>query len=145
MARYAVAGRSSVVGTSARGQWSLYSVASRTGKVREVGIFNTTTTAVAEALVRFTATGTQGNAMTEVEYDETANAPQMTAFEGHTADATVGDIIRRITLGAAIGAGLIWTFGDTGLVIAAGTTNGIGTTIPTGSGQIIDFHCDWDE
>lgn len=145
MARYYVAGRSSIAGTTVRGQWSLYAPASVALKVREVGIFNTTSTALAVALVRFTAAGTQGSGLTEGEYDPASNTPQGTAFAGHTADATVGDTIRYASLGAAVGSGVIWTFGDTGLVIPAGTGNGIGTIIPTGTGQICDFWIDWDE
>jgi hypothetical protein len=145
MARYAIAGRSSIAGTTVRGQFSLYAVASRAGKVRECGLFNTTTTAFAAALARFTAAGTQGSALTEAKYDDGAPDPQLTGFAGHTGDATVGQVLRQASIGAAIGAGVIWTFGDTGLVIPAGTGNGIGPIIPTGTGQVTDFHLDWDE
>lgn len=145
MARYAIAGRSTIAGTTVRGQFSLYSVASRTGKVRECGIFNTTSTAFAAALARFTATGTQGAGLTESKYDGGAPAAQLTGFAGHTADATVGDTLRQCSLGAAVGSGVIWTFGDTGIVIPAGTTEGIGVIIPTGTGQVTDYHLDWDE
>ena len=146
MARYSIAGRSTIAGTTLRGQFSLYAVASRTGRVREVGLFNTTTTAYATSFVRFTATGTQGTALTEANYDDGAPDPQMTGFAGHTADATVGDTLRQVSLGAAIGAGVIWTFGDSGLVIPAGTGNGVGPIAPSGlTGQITDYYLDWDE
>jgi hypothetical protein len=58
MARFSIAGRSTVAGTSVRAIASLFAIASRTMKLREVGVFNTTSTALAVALVRFTnATG----------------------------------------------------------------------------------------
>jgi hypothetical protein len=145
MARYSIAGRSTVVGTTLQGQFSLYAVASRTGKVREMGLFNTTSTAFAAALVRFTAAGTQGAALTESKYDDGAPAPQMTGFAGHTGNATVGEVLRQCSLGAAVGSGVIYTFGDTGILIPAGTGNGVGPIIPTGTGQITDYHMDWDE
>ena len=145
MARYAIAGRSTIAGTTVRAQFSLYAVASRTGRVRELGLFNTTSTAFAAALARLTATGTQGAALTEAQYDGGAPAPQMTGFAGHTADATVGEVLRQCSLGAAVGSGVIYTFGETGILIPAGTGNGVGPIIPTGTGQISDYHLDWDE
>lgn len=145
MSRYSVAERSSIAGTSLRGQFSLYSPAGSGGAVRQVGLFNTTATAFAAALARFTATGTQGAGLTEAEYDENAPPPLMTAFAGHTLDATVGQRFAQISLGAAIGSGVIWTFGERGLVIAPGTGNGVGPIIPTGTGQISDFEMHWDE
>jgi hypothetical protein len=145
MARYSIAGRSTVIGTTLRGMASLFAVASRTGKIREVGVFNSTATAVAVALCRFTNATGVGAALTEVVYDEGSPAPQMTGFAGHTADGAVGANFRYATLGAAIGSGIIWTFGDTGILIAAGTTNGVGIICPTGTGQLCDYYIDWDE
>lgn len=145
MPRYSIAGRSTVVGTSVRAMASLYAIAAVGGKVREVGVFNTTTTALAVALVRMTNATGVGAGLTEAEYDENAPAPSCTGFAGHTADGTVGQVIRQASLGAAIGAGIIWTFGDTGLIIQVGTANGIGLTCPTGTGQICDYYIDWDE
>lgn len=145
MAMYTIAGRSTIAGTTVRGQFSLYAPASVDLVVREVGIFNTTSTAFAAALVRFTATGTQGAGLTESKWNASAVAASGTGFAGHTADATVGEVIRQASVGAAVGSGVIWTFGGRGLIITAGTTNGIGIIIPTGTGQITDFYLDWEE
>jgi hypothetical protein len=145
MARFSIAGRSTVAGTTVRAVASLFSVASRTLKLREVGVFNTTSTAVAAALVRFTNATGVGAGLTEVPYDEASPAPNGTGFAGHTADGAVGSPVRYVSLGAAIGSGIIWTFGDTGVIIAAGTANGIGIICPTGTGQILDYYFDWDE
>jgi hypothetical protein len=123
----------------------VFAVASRTIKIREVGVFNTTTTAVAVALCRFTNATGVGAGLTEVAYDEAGPANNATAFAGHTADGAVGSNIRYATLGAAAGSGVIWTFGDTGLIVAAGTANGIGVICPTGTGQICDLYFDFDE
>jgi hypothetical protein len=124
---------------------SLYAIAAVGGKIREVGVFNTTATALAVALVRFTNATNVGAGLTEAEYDENAPAPSCTGFAGHTGDGAVGQVIRQASIGAAIGAGVIWTFGDTGLIIQVGTANGIGITCPTGTGQICDYYIDWDE
>jgi len=145
MSRYCVAGRSTVAGTTLRAVASVFAIASRTVKLREVGVFNTTSTAVAVALVRFTNATGVGAGLTEVPYDEAGPAVNATGFAGHTADGAVGSPLRQASLGAAIGSGVIWTFPDTGIIIAAGTANGIGIICPTGTGQILDYYYEWEE
>jgi len=145
MARFAVAGRATVAGTTLRAQASVFAPAGSNGKVREVGLFNTTALAFALALARFTNATGVGAGLTEGEYDEFAPPPLCTGFAGHTADGAVGQVLRQASLGAAIGSGVIWTFGDTGLVIQPGTANGIGIIVPVGTGQIGDYSIDWDE
>jgi hypothetical protein len=113
--------------------------------MREAGVCNTTTTAFAIALGRFTNATGVGAGLTEAEYDENAPPPLSTVFAGHTADSVVGQVFRQWSLGASIGSGMVWTFGGCGLVIALGTANGIGPFIPTGTGQIGDDYFDWDE
>lgn len=141
-----VAGRSTVVGTTVRAIASVFALAAKGLKLREVGVFNTTTTAVAVALVRFTNATGVGAGLTEVAWDPTImGTPQATAFAGHTADGAVGSPIRYASLGAAVGAGVIWTFGSEGLIVPVGTANGIGVICPTGTGQILDYYYDWEE
>lgn len=144
MSRFSVAGRSTVAGTSARAIASIFAIASKNFKLREVGIFNTTSTALAVSLVRFTNATGVGAGLTVAPYDQgiTANS---TPFAGHTADGAVGAPFRQASMPAAVGGGVIWTFGDSGLLVAAGTTNGIGIICPTGTGQILDYYYDWDE
>lgn len=144
MSRHSVAGRSTVAGTAARGIASIFSAAAVGFRLREVGIFNTTTTACAAALVRFTNTTGQGAALTEAEWDA-INLPAVTGFAGHTADAGIGDVLAQCSLGAAIGAGMVWTFGEMGIVVPVGTSNGLGVTCPTGTGQVLDYYFVWDE
>jgi hypothetical protein len=136
----------SAVPTTVRGP-SVYGIANKGGRLREVGVYNTTVTACTIALVRASAAGTQGTGLTEVNWDHLLNAaaPQLTAFNTHTADATVGGPIRYTTLGAANGFGAIWTFGDEGILIPPGTANGLVLICPTGTGQICDFYFDWEE
>jgi hypothetical protein len=145
MARFSVAGRSTVVGTSLRAVASVFAIASRTIKLREVGIFNTTATACAASLVRFTNATGVGTGLTEVLWDPEGPAPNATGFAGHTADGAVGSPIRQASLPAAIGGGVVFTFGEGGILISAGTANGVGIICPTGTGQILDYYFDWDE
>ncbi len=142
--RHSVAGRATVVGTTVRGIASVYATAAVGLKLREVGVFNTTTTAVAVALVRFTNATGVGAGLTEVDYDA-ASPAICTGFAGHTADSAVGSPLRQASLGGAVGSGVIWTFGDSGILVPVGTANGIGIIIPTGTGQLLDYYYDWDE
>lgn len=144
MARFAVAGRTSAVPTAVRGP-SVYATTAVKPRIREIGVFNTTATAMAVAIARASATGTQGAALTEVCLDDDVHVAIATGFNTHTADATVGAAIRQASLGALIGAGVIWTFGDDGLVLDNATTAGIVIICPTGTGQHLDFYIEWVE
>lgn len=142
MARCAVAGRTSAVPTTVRGP-SVYATTGVKPKIKEIGVFNTTTTACAVAVVRASATGTQGAGLTEVCLDDDAHTIVSTGFNTHTADATVGSPVRQASLGAAIGAGVIFTFEE--LVLDNATTAGIVIICPTGTGQHLDFYIEWSE
>ena len=144
MARCAVATRTSAVPTAARGP-SLYATAAVRPQIKEVGVFNTTTTACAVGLARASATGTQGAGLTEVCTSDSSNTIVSTAFNTHTADATVGGCIRQASLGAAISSGVIWTFDDGELLIDNATTAGLVIVCPTGTGQHLDFYIAWRE
>lgn len=123
---------------------SLYGLANNGPILREVGIFNTTTTEVAIKLVRLTTTGTQGGALTNAEH-EPDDVATGAAFGTHSADPTLGDDLGyRAVLGAAKGAGVIFTFGGNGLRIPKGTGNGIGVIVENGSGQALQAYMVWD-
>lgn len=144
MPRCAVAGRTAAIPTPARGP-SLYATAGVKPRVREIGIFNTTATAVAVAVVRASTTGTQGTGLTEICVGDDSHTVVATGFQTHTADATVGAPIRQASLGAAIGSGVIFTFGEEGVCIDNATTAGLVITCPTGTAQHLDFYIEWDE
>jgi hypothetical protein len=142
--RCSVGGRTSALPTSARGP-SLYAAAASGNLwVVEVGVFNTTTSAVAVSLGVCTSAGTQGAALTEVNEEDPTHTILGTGFNTHTADASLTQT-RHASLGAQIGAGIIWTFGNRGLMIPEGTANGVAITLPTGTGQHLDFYFCWDE
>lgn len=125
---------------------SIYSVASIRGTVREIGLFNTTAVAVALAVRRLTSTGTQGAGQVEGKHDEDSKDADCTVFTTHTANPTLGDDLGyRASLGAAIGSGIIFTFGASGLLIPIGTGNGIGVIVENGTGQVLQAYVVWDE
>jgi hypothetical protein len=148
MARFAVGGRMTNAPTSTLPGSSLYAAATIGGRLREVGIFNTTSTACMVALRRCTSAGTVGAALDELPYNTVvaSAAANCTGFNSHTVGPTItAGVFNQASLGAAIGSGVIWTFGDEGIVIPLGTGQGVGILTPTGTGQICDFYFVWDE
>ncbi len=125
---------------------SLYATASCRPRIMEVGVFNTTATAVVIALQRLTTAATQGTGQTETYVDDDSQTILGTVFDAHSSTGpTLGGKVRQAPLGAAIGSGVIWTFGPEGLVIPAGTANGVGIICATGTTQICDVYFDWIE
>jgi hypothetical protein len=145
MARYS-AGVKTTAGSTTLPIISLYAAASVGAKLRQVSISNTTAVAVDLKLVRMTTAGTQGSGLTEAKHDPDTAAAACTAFTTHSGAPTLGDDLGyRWSIGAAIGAGVIETFGDTGLVIKPGTGNGIGVIVENGTGQACQCTLVWDE
>jgi len=147
MARVSAAGRGITnLPTTLRGPGVFAGATGGALRVREVGAFNTTVTAVCVGVAVCTVTGTQAGALTEYcEDDPTRPASAATAFTSQSTDSTLAGTIRQASLGAAIGSGVIWTFGENGLVIPEGTANGVIINCPTGTGQFLDFYLIWDE
>lgn len=146
MARY-TAGALTTAGSTTLPLISLYSSASVGAKIREIGVTNTTSTAVALKLVRLTSAGTQGAGLTEGKHDPDSAAASSTAFNTHSANPTLGDDLGyRTVLGAAVGAAFVWTFwSDTGLRIPTGTANGVGVIVENGTGQALQAYIVFDE
>lgn len=143
MARVSVTSTTDALITSLRGP-SVYALAAHGANLRQVEVWNTTTTAFEVGLIRWTATGTQGTALTEAAWDPN-KAVQCTAFNTHSANATAGEVLFRWQIGAAIGAGIIEPFGDSGIVLPEGTANGIGLYLPAGTAQHFTFTFVYDE
>jgi hypothetical protein len=109
MARYS-AGVKTGAGSTTLPIFSLYRISGVSAKLREVGVFNTTNTAVDVKLVRLTTTGTQGAAQVEAKQDPDSAAASCTTHTTHSVAPTLGDDLGyRASLGAAVGAGAIWT------------------------------------
>lgn len=145
MARFAVAGRSTVAPTALRAAASVFATTAIRPKILEIGVFNTTTTALAVAICRFTNATGVGAGLTEICLDDITQAAVATGFAGHTADGAVQSSVRQASLGGAVGSGVIWTFSGRGYQIDAATTSGVGIICPTGTGQIVDYYLEWEE
>lgn len=125
---------------------SLYGSAAGRLSIKEIGVFNTTTNAVCVGLCRITTTGTRGAATSIGKFDiADTQTPGGVGYLTHSAGPTLTALPFIATLGAAAGAGIVWTFGENGLVIPATADNGVGIYIPTGTGQHCDFYFVWDE
>jgi len=140
---HSVAGTATVVGTSVRGIVSVFSTASFGFRLRQIALYNTTSTACTYAAVRFTNATGVGAGLTEVTHD--INPPQCTAFAGHTSDGTVGSPFDVFELPAAIGGGIIMPYDGAGILSPIGTANGIGIILLSGTGQILRYKLTWEE
>jgi hypothetical protein len=145
MARYAT-GALTTAGSATLPQISLYSIASVSPVVREVGLTNVSSVATAEKLTYVTTAGTQGTGLTETKYRDGAAAASATGFNTHSVAPTLGgDLGYRASLGAAVGAGVIWTFGDQGITPPVGTANGVAVIVENGTGQALQAYVVRDE
>jgi len=145
MARY-MAG-----GVSAGNSTTLPELGVRSGStnaivLREAGLFNTTNTAADFNLSRATTAGT-GTSVTVRQYDEDSTTGASALKDYTTTGPTLAEAGYRASLGAAIGAGVIWTFGDTGIRVkpAASSANGMCIVCDNGTSQAIQAYLVWDE
>lgn len=147
--RFSAAYRTTTAATSLLPMASIYATAAVTPKVIEIGVFNTTATACEVALARLSTAGTS-SAVVGVCEEDPVNTAVTTPRNSHSSTGpTIGTVsLRFAMLGAAIGSGVIWTFGTgkgTGLYLTAATTSGLGLYTPNGTGQICDVYFVWDE
>lgn len=144
MARFTISGRTTIAGTSALPNVSLYATAAVRPRIIEVGLWNTGASAVEVALNRLTTAGTQGAGLTEDCDSMPEQAAVATGFAGHTVAPTLGAEKKRAVIAA--GTGVIWTWDPVDpLVVPDGTANGIGVLVPTGTGQTLAYSISWLE
>lgn len=145
MADYA-AGTRTVAATATLPCFSIYSIAAVSFDILEVGISNASAVACVVGLCRLTSAGTPGSAVTGRGLNQPSVAPSCTPFLAHTSTGpTLADLGYRWSLGAFIGAGVIWSFLPGELASLIGTANGVGIYCPTGTGQALDAYFKWTE
>lgn len=119
-------------------------------RVLEIGMFNTTSTAVALRLCRLSGAGagTPGAAASAtLQYVPEDMAP-VAAVRGtytSTAPTVLSDGGYRCQLGAAVGSGCIWTFGESGICIPATTNAALAILVENGTGQACQVYYTWTE
>ena len=125
---------------------SIYAASTGSFRLRELWVFNTTTTAFMFALRRATTAGTAGAAVDEQEYETDGPPVTATVVNSHTVGPTLtAGFIVQASVGAAIGAAAVFSFGGPGLLVPSGTANGLGILTPTGTGQVADVTWVWEE
>jgi hypothetical protein len=145
MARQAVGYRTTNAGSATLPMASLYAEATGGLWLVEVGVTNTTVTAYEISLARFSTAGTSSAVTGTYEESDVNFTAKGTARNSHSSTApTLGVEVRRASIGASIGSGVIWTFGGRGLLIPSGTANGVGLITITGTGQVSDVYWVWD-
>lgn len=146
MARYSAGFRTTNAPTATLPGGSIYATAACAPRVREIGVFNTTATACMVNLAYLTSAGTQGANIQETKWDPDTATAVATVVNSHTSTPpTLGNELLRASLGAAIGAGMVWTFDNEPIRVPVGTANGLGVLCLTGTGQICDVYIVWDE
>ena len=147
MARFSIGGIASAAATATLPASTLAAAAGSGGRLREVGLFNTTSTSFYASLRNFSTAGTRGAAVTAYAESKLSAAAACTGADANTSTAptlTAGTI-RIAMLPAAIGGGVIWTFGADGLELLSGTGNMLGILCPSGTGQVFTYYFAWDE
>jgi hypothetical protein len=145
--RASAAFRTTGAGSATLPMASLYSLGTGALYLVEVGVTNTTVTAFECSLKRVTTTGTQGAAQTVINEEEGTNfTAKADPRDTHTVlpTLTAGEL-RRASIGASIGSGIIWTFGGRGLFIPSGAGIGVALMPMTGTGQIADVYFSFDQ
>jgi len=146
MARFA-AGGLTTAGSTTLPIAALVGSASCKPKIYEIGVFNTTSTAVALKLVRMTTAGTPGATLTsERVSDPEGPASLATLKNTYTSTGpTLTDLGFRCQLGAAIGSGFVWTFGADGLPVLVAANAAVGIVVENGTGQACQVYFAWWE
>lgn len=149
MATFSAGWRTAAAGSTTLPMASLISATTVRPRVFEIGVFNTTATGFGVAVRRCTALGgTHAGAASAIQKEsDTAQAPLATVIDADTGTAptlTSGQV-RVATLGAAIGSGIVWTFGPLGLVLPDTANNGIVIIGYQGTAQICDIYFAWSE
>ena len=146
MAKFSAAWRTSGAGTTLLPIASIYATAAVRPRILEIGCFNTTATAVSVSIRRLSSSGTASTIAALNQDDETQTAVAVPKDTHSSTGPTItAGALRVATLGGAVGAGVIWTFQEPGLIIPAATTNAICLVPWTGTGQICDVSFTWVE
>ena len=142
-----VAGGLSTAGSTTLPVFALVGSASVQARVLEIGVFNTTSTAVALKLCRLTTAGTPGAAATIDKMNPQDPEAAVAALRNTYSSTapTTSDLGYRCVLGAAVGSGFVWTFADYDLVTLVAANAGIGCLVENGTGQALQFYVKWRE
>lgn len=145
MARF-VAGGLTTAGSTTLPVAALVGSASVLARIREIGVFNTTATAVSLKLCRLSTAGTPGATLTAAAMNMDPATAVATLKNTYSSTApTTTDLGFRCVLGAAIGSGFVWTFEDFDLTTLIAANAGVGILVENGTGQALQVYFKWFE
>jgi hypothetical protein len=145
MARFA-AGGLTTAGSTTLPVFALLGGTTVVARIREIGVFNTTTTAVALKLCRVTTAGTPGATLASQATGIDPNASVALLKNTYTSTApTTVDLGFRSILGAAVGSGFVWTFDDWDLTTLLAANSAVGALVENGTGQALQCYVKWYE
>jgi hypothetical protein len=125
---------------------ALVGSASVLARIREIGVFNTTSTAVTLKLCRLSTAGTPGATLTAAAMNSDPATNVAVAKNTYTSTApTTTDLGFRAVLGAAVGSGFVWTFEDFDLTTLVAANAGVGILVENGTGQALQVYFKWYE
>lgn len=127
--------------------WALVGSAAVKPRILEIGVFNTTSTAVALKLCRLSTAGTPGTSATSAGIDGTDPEAAVAVLKNTYSSTapTTTDLGYRCVLGAAVGSGFVWTFNDQEMVVTVAANAGIGMLVENGTGQALQVYVKWRE
>lgn len=142
-----VAGGLTTAGSTTLPVVALVGSASIQCRIREIGVFNTTSTAVALKLCRLTTAGTPGSTLTAAALDPADPVASVGVLKNTYSSTapTTSDLGFRCVLGAAVGSGFVWTFEDYELNTLVAANAGIGILVENGTGQALQVYVKWRE
>jgi hypothetical protein len=145
MARF-VAGGLTTAGSTTLPVAALVGGTTVLARIREIGVFNTTATAVALKLCRVTTAGTPGATLTasSMNMDPATPVAVLKNTYSGTAPTTV-DLGFRTVLGAAVGSGFVWSFEDFDLTTLIVASSAVGIIVENGTGQALQTYFKWFE
>jgi hypothetical protein len=145
VARFA-AGGLTTAGSTTLPIAALVGSASCKPKIYEIGVFNTTATAVALKLVRMTTAGTPGATLTSERVSDPEGPASIALLKNtYSVTATMTDLGFRCQLGAAVGSGFVFTFGADGLPVLVAANAAVGIVVENGTGQPCQIYVAWWE
>jgi hypothetical protein len=145
MARFAAGGLTSA-GSTTLPVVGLLGGTGVVARIREIGVFNTTTSSVALNVCRITTAGTPGVTLTTgvTGIDPNTSVALLKNTWSSTAP-TVVDLGFRCILGAAIGSGFVFTFDDWDLTTDKVANSAVGIIVSSGTGQPLQTYFKWYE
>lgn len=114
-------------------------------RIREIGVFNTTSTSVALKLCRLSTAGTPGSTLTAAALNTDPATAVAVLKNTYTVAPTITDLGYRCVLGAAVGSGFVWTFEDFELTTLVAANAGVGVVVENGTGQALQAYFKWFE